>query len=425
MMAMKVFKFGGASVKNAESVRNVASILKMYEESTIVVIISAMGKMTNAFEGIWKSALLRDKTAKEQLQAVQEFHGQIISELFEETPRSLASQLEAIYNELEDRIKNPITAKPNYFYDQIVSNGEIISTLIVSAYLQHIGVSNRWIDARKLVKTDYNYREAKVDWNKTRAQIKAELLPYFESGESRIAVSQGFIGGADHLNTTTLGREGSDYSAAIFAYSLDAEQVSIWKDVPGVLNADPRQYPNAELLSNISYKEAVELAYYGASVIHPKTIQPLQNKNIPLWVKSFVEPEKSGTLIDNNTAADSLIPSFIVKQNQRLISIATRDFAFIVEDNLSDIFHHFANHGVKINIMQNSAINFSVGVDEDEQKLEGLLNDLSNQYEVRYNTPLDLVTIRHFTPEIVDELTKNRNIIVEQRTRNTVRFLIR
>ncbi len=424
-MAMKVFKFGGASVKNAESVRNVASILKMYEESTIVVIISAMGKMTNAFEGIWKSALLRDKTAKEQLQAVQEFHGQIISELFEETPRSLASQLEAIYNELEDRIKNPITAKPNYFYDQIVSNGEIISTLIVSAYLQHIGVSNRWIDARKLVKTDYNYREAKVDWNKTRAQIKAELLPYFESGESRIAVSQGFIGGADHLNTTTLGREGSDYSAAIFAYSLDAEQVSIWKDVPGVLNADPRQYPNAELLSNISYKEAVELAYYGASVIHPKTIQPLQNKNIPLWVKSFVEPEKSGTLIDNNTAADSLIPSFIVKQNQRLISIATRDFAFIVEDNLSDIFHHFANHGVKINIMQNSAINFSVGVDEDEQKLEGLLNDLSNQYEVRYNTPLDLVTIRHFTPEIVDELTKNRNIIVEQRTRNTVRFLIR
>lgn len=424
-MAMKVFKFGGASVKNAESVRNVASILKLYEESTIVVIISAMGKMTNAFESIWKSALLRDKTAKEQLQAVQDFHGQIISELFEETPRSLASQLESIYNELEDRIKNPITAKPNYFYDQIVSNGEIISTLIVSAYLQHIGVSNRWIDARKLVKTDYNYREAKVDWNKTRAQIKAELLPYFESGESRIAVSQGFIGGADHLNTTTLGREGSDYSAAIFAYSLDAEQVSIWKDVPGVLNADPRQYPNAELLSNISYKEAVELAYYGASVIHPKTIQPLQNKNIPLWVKSFVEPEKSGTLIDNNTAADSLIPSFIVKQNQRLISIATRDFAFIVEDNLSDIFHHFANHGVKINIMQNSAINFSVGVDEDEQKLEGLLNDLSNQYEVRYNTPLDLVTIRHFTPEIVAELTENRNIIVEQRTRNTVRFLIR
>lgn len=424
-MAMKVFKFGGASVKNAESVRNVASILKLYEESTIVVIISAMGKMTNAFEGIWKSALLRDKTAKEQLQAVQDFHGQIISELFEETPRSLASQLESIYNELEDRIKNPITAKPNYFYDQIVSNGEIISTLIVSAYLQHIGVSNRWIDARKLVKTDYNFREAKVDWNKTRAQIKAELLPYFESGESRIAISQGFIGGADHLNTTTLGREGSDYSAAIFAYSLDAEQVSIWKDVPGVLNADPRQYPNAELLSNISYKEAVELAYYGASVIHPKTIQPLQNKNIPLWVKSFVEPEKSGTLIDNNTAADSLIPSFIVKQNQRLISIATRDFAFIVEDNLSDIFHHFANHGVKINIMQNSAINFSVGVDEDEQKLEGLLNDLSNQYEVRYNTPLDLVTIRHFTPEIVAELTENRNIIVEQRTRNTVRFLIR
>ena len=419
-----VFKFGGASVKSPEAVRNAAAIVSQYGEKNLVIVVSAMGKTTNALEAIHRSALTGKADVADQSEALKTFHMDIVKALFPEIPKALILELKELFNGLAEAISSVRKGREDYAYDRLVPYGELLSTTIMSHYLRHQGLENRWMDARELVKTDYSYRQAKVDWLLTSTRIKQQVNAYFETGPGKIVVTQGFIGGADSLHATTLGREGSDYSAAIFAYALDAESVSIWKDVPGVLNADPRAFPNAQWLPKISYKEAIELAYYGASVIHPKTVQPLQNKKIPLYVKSFVDPDSPGTLISDDNSEDARTPAFIIKHNQRLISLATKDFSFIAEEHLSHIFRVFGEHGITMNMMQNSAINFSVSVDEDDLKLAGLVKELQQDYEVRYNQALDLLTIRHFNDEIVAELTKGRTRLLEQRTRNTLRLLL-
>ena len=426
MPTVSVFKFGGASVKDARSVANVKAILEKYNADKIAVVVSAMGKTTNAFEKVWKSINEKNRIqAGEELKQIEDFHLAIVEELFPENALKIKIAIQKILEIPKDAIEGKINGKPDYIYDQIVSCGELLSSTIVSHYLNANDTSNQWFDARTIIKTDYHFRSAHVDWPKTQLQVEQTLQSFFQLGDSKIAVTQGFIGGADSLNTTTLGREGSDYSAAILAFALNANQVLIWKDVPGVLNADPKFFPEAEKLDEISYKEAIELAYYGASVIHPKTLQPLQNKKIPLWVKSFKSPEEKGTLIHENTAFDSSRPSFIIKHNQRLISLATKDFSFIVEEHLSEIFHLFAQHKVTINMMQNSAINFSVSVDDDLLRLNALVEELSGKYTIRFNTGLDLLTIRHYDKPTRKKLTANKSILMEQRTRNTYRVVLK
>lgn len=421
-----VFKFGGASVKSAEAIENVAHILKQYPQKNIVVVISAIGKTTNAFEGVWRHLIAKKpQVAKAQFEEIWNDHQAIVQSLFASTPPVLAAKLKNYREQIETLISGGNAAQPDYLYDQLVSFGELFSTTIIAAYLQETGIENQWFDARSIIKTDYAYRHGNVDWVKTKAQVLKNILPYFTQGEGQCAITQGFIGGADALNTTTLGREGSDYSAAILAYSLDADAIYIWKDVPGVLNADPKLFDNVAKRDEISYKEAIELAYYGASVIHPKTVKPLQNKSIPLWVKSFVQPELPGTLIHENSTRDAEMPAFITKANQRLLSLATKDFSFIVEEHLSEIFHLFAQHKASINMMQNSAINFSVAVDDVPERLNPLIEALHRNYAVRFNSGLELLTIRHYNETIIKQLTSGRQKLMEQRTRHTYRVVMK
>lgn len=422
---MQVFKFGGASVKHADAVRNVGAIIQRYPDQSIAVVVSAMGKTTNALEHVVEALRSRSGDSKGLVEEVKAYHRSVIEDLRLEENRELQASCAQLWREVDAHLDKPMLSRPDYLYDQVVSAGELISTLIVHHYLVSLGLTSQWFDSRELIKTDYRFREAHVDWKQTEVRVNSMLKPYLINGGGRIAVTQGFMGAADHLNTTTLGREGSDYSAAILAFALEAESVCIWKDVPGLLNADPKHFEDTQLLPCVSYKEAIELAYYGASVIHSKTVQPLQNKGIPLHVRSFVDPDEPGTLIAESTEYDSLIPSFIVKRNQRLISLSTRDFAFVVEDNLSDIFEHFARHGVQINIMQNSAINFSVSVDDVPEKLDPMIEELHGAYKVLYNRNLELITIRHYTQEVIDRLTQGRTKLVEQRTRHTYRVLVR
>jgi aspartate kinase len=416
---MNVFKFGGASVKDAQGIRNLHSIVSQNSDSELFIVVSAMGKTTNALEQVIESFV--EKTDwKKELDDVFNHHENVLNELLQ-TEGDAHSAIAKIKAYAFAFLEADTDADYDFLYDQIVSLGEILSTKIIAAYLDSVGIKNDWIDARKLIHTDNNYRAANVDWELTQQRITSA----WEWKKNPIVISQGFIGGGDHNRMTTLGREGSDFSAAIFAYCLNAESVCIWKDVDGVLNADPKYFNNAELLPNISYREAVELSYYGASVIHPKTIKPLENKEIPLLVKSFLHPENEGTLINTNTSEDSKIASYIFKENQVLISISAKDFSFIVEEHISDIFQRFAKHRMKINTMQNSAISFSVSVDADRSKLDDLISDLQSNYEVRYNEGLELLTIRHFNEKIANELATGKEILLQQKTRHTLRMLMR
>lgn len=420
---MKVFKFGGASVKNAEAVKNVESVIKLFNDD-LVVVISAMGKTTNGLEKVVESYLNKDGKTLEYLQEVKDFHFNILNDLFTDKNHHIFTEIHNTFVEIEWEIEDEAVREYDYVYDQIVSVGEMLSTKIVSAYLNENGTKNTWLDVRNVIQTDNNYRNAKVDWELTEQFAKKEIQAKFDKGQN-VIITQGFIGSSSELFTTTLGREGSDFSAGILAYCLNAESVTIWKDVPGMLNADPKWFDVTEKLNNISYHEAVELAYYGASVIHPKTIKPLHNKNIPLYVKSFVNPKEEGTIIDKNTTEDSKIPSFIFKMNQVLISISAKDYSFIMEDSLSHIFGLFSDKGVKINLMQNSAISFSVCVDFDNQKTLPLIEELRKEYKVLYNDNLELVTIRHYDEKTIERVTKNKEIIVEQKSRNTGRFVMK
>lgn len=419
---MKVFKFGGASVKDASGVRNVAKILRQYKNDNILVVVSAMGKTTNMLEKVAEAFYYKNAALAEQIKPVREYHFSILNELFSNRNHQVFDIVNNVFAELEWATDGEPAKSYDFEYDQIVSIGEILATRIVSAYLDENEIQNLWLDARDFIHTDDTWRSASVDWETTEKNVHEKLVPLFTTGKTDLVITQGFIGVTSENYTTTLGREGSDFTAAIFAYSLSAKDVTIWKDVPGVLNADPKYFNDTFLLEKISYHDAIELAWFGTSVIHPKTIQPLQRKNIPLYVKSFIETDKPGTLI-TDTENPLQVPSFIFRYNQVLVSIMSVDFSFIVEKHLTDIFRLFSDAGVKINLMQNTAISFSICVDDDRYKIPALITSLQKNYKVVFNTGLELITIRHYNAATIEQLTKNKNILLELKSRNTAQFL--
>jgi aspartate kinase len=419
---MKVFKFGGASVKNAAAVRNVATVIRKFENEQLLIVVSAMGKTTNALEQLAKAYDSGDQETMNKIYLdVKTFHDGVINELLTGNHTHAYDDIGNLFIELECMLEMQPEHDRDTTYDQIVSYGEIISTRIVSAFLNESGIKNRWMDARNFIATDNSYKEGRVDWNITSNMIEKKLKPIVQK---QIVVTQGFIGQSREHLTTTLGREGSDYSAAIFAYGLGANNVTIWKDVDGVMNADPKKFTDAIKIDQLSYTQAIEMAYYGATVIHPKTIQPLKSKNIPLYVKSFINPEQSGTVVSNQVT-EQRNPVIISKANQVLISISSRDFSFIVEDNLSKIFHIFAEHNVKLNLMQNSAISFSVCVENAGEQIDQLLNDLNIDYNIHTQYNLEMYTVMYYNDETVQKLIHGREQLMEQRTRNTLQMVLK
>ncbi len=422
MQRVKVFKFGGASVKNAEAVRNVATVLDRFKGEPLLIVVSAMGKTTNAMERLASAYFQKEESVKNQIYLeIKQFHQEIIQDLLKNSISHSYDDIENLFIELECLLETEPEFDFSFNYDQIVGYGELFSTRIVSAFLNEYGIKNRWMDARNFISTDNTYREGKVNWDLTATIMDKKLHPIVQK---QMVVTQGFIGQAKDYTTTTLGREGSDYSAAIFAFGLKAESVTIWKDVAGVMNGDPKKFEAAIKLDELSYSHAIEMAYYGATVIHPKTIQPLQSKNIPLHVKSFLNPDTAGTLV-SNVVEENRIPAFISKSEQFLFSIASRDFSFIVEDNLSRIFSIFASHGVRINLMQNSAISFTVCVDNKGEEINRLKDELSIHYHIRTNQNAELVTIMNYDEASIQSVIKGKEILMEQRTRSTIQFVIK
>lgn len=421
---MKVLKFGGASVKDAEAVRNLAQIVKKYEGSPLMLIISAMGKTTNALEELANSHYYRKANTESILHKIKDFHFNILQELFREKTHPIYTDIHNSFVEIEWQLEDEPVGTFDFEYDQMVSIGEMLSTKIVYAYLQSQNMDVKWWDVRDLIRTDNSYRNAKVDWETTTKLIHNQLAPFLRDANA-IAITQGFVGGTSENFNATLGREGSDFSAAIFANVLNAEEMIIWKDVEGMLNADPKYFNKTKKLNNISYLEAVELAYYGASIIHPKTIKPLENKQIPLYVKSFLNPMAAGSLINSNTASDSLVPSYIFKVNQVLISLSTKDYSFVAEDSLSRIFNCFSTLGISVHLMQNSAISFSVCIDYEEVKFKQLLSELGTEFKISFNTEVELLTVRHYDESTLNSLTKGKSILVEQRSRKTARLVMK
>ncbi|WP_293957402.1 MULTISPECIES: aspartate kinase [unclassified Sphingobacterium] len=418
---MQVFKFGGASVKDAESVRNSARIISKYKGDALLVVISAMGKMTNLLERLTKEYVNNTGNQLQTLDEAKQFHFRILQELFPEGEHPIFDEVANCFVEIEWILEEEPQDSYDYLFDQIVSMGELISTKIVAAYVAFIGEKVRWIDARDYIFTDNTYREGVVDWNKTEEKIRTDLPAILDE---YIVITQGFLGSTSENFTTTLGREGSDYSAAIFASCLNAENVTIWKDVPGVLNADPKWFEKTELIPELSYTDAIELTYYGATVIHPKTIKPLQNKKIALNVRSFVDPDSPGTMI-RSTNQTLPVPSFIFKVNQIFISISPRDFSFIVEDNLRDIFNLFHEHRIKINMMHNTAINFTVSVDDTGKNVVDLINELEQRFKVKYESGLELITIRYYNQETIDRVLVDKEVISELKDTYTCQLLVK
>lgn len=414
---MKIFKFGGASVKDAEGVRNVASVLKAVGYKNTLIVVSAMGKTTNAMELVIKNYFENKTELQSALQDVKKFHNQILLDLFDNERHPVFEAVKSLFIELESFLKINKSPDYNFVYDQTIGYGELLSTTVISYYLNEIGLTNNWIDVRGLIKTDNYYRRANVDWDETQQHITSAL------DASVLYITQGFLGSDANNFTTTLGREGSDYTAAIFAYCLNASSVTIWKDVPGVLNADPRYFENAQLLHQISYREAIELAFYGASVIHPKTLQPLQRKEIPLFVKSFLNPEESGTCVTKGKALEPEIPCFIVKRNQVLISLSSLDFSYIVEENISDIFSLLHLYKMKVDVIQNSAISFSVCLENTYNNLDKLLQHLKAKFKVTCNKNVNLYTVRHFNEEAIRSLEKDKTVLLKQLTQETVQIV--
>ena len=410
---MKVYKFGGASVKGAEGIRNISQLLLNEGKEPLAIVVSAMGKTTNMLEKVVNDYYDRNTP---NLDEVKHYHYAILEELFNKS-HSIFDEVNNLFVEIEWAIEDSPTSTYAYEYDQIVSVGELLSTKIVSAFLDQEGFANKWIDARDIIRTDNTYRNARIDWQLTQQQIAKHI------SNNGVFLTQGFIGCTTENFTTTLGREGSDFTAAILGFALEAEEVTIWKDVDGMLNADPRYFEDAKLLHQLSFAEAIELAYFGAKVIHPKTIQPLKEKNISLRVKSFLNPKEEGTVICEDAEMKPFMPSFIIKENQILISISANDLSFIVEDHLSYIFSLFAKYGLAINMMQNSAVSFSVCVDNDSQKTLPLISELKEGFKVQYNDQLKLCTIRHYDQAAIDKVVDEKNILVEQKSRQTIQFV--
>lgn len=418
---MKVFKFGGASVKDAGGVRNLARMLGHFPDNDLLIVVSAMGKTTNALEEV-VHAHQEARDARPLIGALRGTHA-VALEAVAPHGREAAAALAASFAALEKHVERPAIWPYDQDYDHIVSFGEIWSTLIVAAHLNHAGLPAQWLDAREVVATDALHRAARVDWEHSAMQAGAVHKLMSRQRPARV-ITQGFIGRSAGAQTTTLGREGSDFSAAIFAWLLDAESVTIWKDVQGMFNADPNRFPGTRLLPHISYREAIELSYFGASVIHPRTLQPLQQKGIPLYVRSFLDLGAPGTTIDAGGEGDGLVPSFIAKPGQLLISISPRDLSFVVEENLHHIFGLFARAGVRIDLMQNSALAFSVATD-DSPRSRALIEELRRDYHVLYNDGCELLTVRHFDEATLERLLRDRIPLVEQRSRNTARFVLK
>jgi len=418
---MQVFKFGGASVKSAENIRNVVSIIEKYKESELLVVVSAIGKTTDKLAKITTNYFKQEGDYFSLLEDLKNEHFQILNELFEDHNNPIFDDIANTFVEVEWILEEEPQDEFDYLFDQIVSVGELLSTKIVAAYGNYKNVPIQWVDARDYILTDNNYQEARVDWEKTEEKIRKDL-PFIL--DDKVIVTQGYIGSTSENFTTTLGREGSDYSAAIFAASLNAENITIWKDVPGVLNADPKWFERTELIPELSYTDAIELTYYGATVIHPKTIKPLQNKKITLNVRSFLNPEEPGTQI-KTTNQTLPVPSFIFKVNQVFINIQPRDFSFIVEDNLSHIFDLFHKNKIKINMMHNSAISFSVSVDDTGENVMKLLTELEKRYKVSMEKGLELITIRYYNQETIDRVLVNKEIIRELKDSYTCQMLVK
>jgi len=418
---MRVFKFGGASVKDAEAVKNLATVLKTNNTSELLIVLSAMGKTTNALEQLAEAYFHKSNTKYTLYKQIKDFHTQIIAGLLHAASENAYNDIENLFIELECLLEDEPENNFDLVYDQIVSYGEIFSSRIVSTYLNECNIKNRWMDCRNFITTDNNYREAKIDWTITGNKILHKLQPIVKK---QMVVTQGFIGINKDNFTTTLGREGSDYSAAIFAYGLNAENVTIWKDVDGVMNADPKLFTDAVKINALSYPKAIEMAYYGATVIHPKTIQPLQSKNIPLYVKSFINPSADGTVVGVSKNTQDHLPAYIYKQNQILISISSKDFSFIVEDNLSQIFSVLAQLKINVNLMQNSAISFSFCADNNHQKIILLKQSLQNNFNIAENSNVKLLTISNYNEEILKKLITENKVLLEQRTRKNVQFVL-
>ena len=422
---MKIYKFGGASLKNTKvSFENIYEILK--NEKNLIIVISAIDKTTNALEKLVDAYFDNDEfNFKKILNNITDFHINFAKNLYNNDLRNehLRSSMKFIEDLLSD-YWNFISFKFEFYYDELYDNvvkaGEIISSFLVAEYLKYKQLQIEWVDIQKIIITTANHRDAKVIWKKSKKKVKDRF-----SNNNSIFVTQGFIGKSANGANTTLGREGSDYTAAALGYLLNAESVTVWKDVPGIMNADPVIFPEiAQKIDTLSFNEAIELAFYGAKIIHPKTIKPLENKNIPLYVKSFLNPELEGTTIKYLDFKLNLTPVYILKENQILISITPKDFSFIVEKNMSKIFAIFAKENIKVNIIQNSAISFSATIDKNVRNFSHLISKLQKEYIVKYNENLDLITIRYYNDEAIAKITKGRTILLEQRSRNTARFVL-
>ncbi|HRZ31141.1 MAG TPA: aspartate kinase [Flavobacterium sp.] len=414
---MKIFKFGGASVKDADGVKNVLSVLEKVGYEDVLLVISAMGKTTNALEVVIKNYFDKSEALNASVQEVRKYHNQILLELFEDDKHPVFKAINSHFEDLDYFLSHNKSPNYNFVYDQVVSYGELVSTTIVSHFFNYSGLKNNWIDVRQFIKTDATYRDALVDWEQTQKLISKGVK------KKALNITQGFLGSDENNFTTTLGREGSDYTAAIFAYCLNAESVTIWKDVPGVLNADPRYFENAILLNQISYREAIELAFYGATVIHPKTLQPLQRKEIPLFVKSFVNPLLPGTKVSKGADLEPHTSCFIVKKNQLLISLSSIDFSFIMEENISEIFALFHHYKIKVSLIQNTAISFSVCIEDKFGYFPELKTILSKKFKVSYNENVSLYTIRHFTEKAAQMVEQNKTVLVKQISRETMQVV--
>jgi len=414
---MRVFKFGGASIKDPQAIRNVLHVLKTVGFENSLIIASAMGKTTNALEVVINNYFKNPDELKHAIQVVKDYHLEIVNDLFQDKKHLIFDKVNVLFSELDYFLSNNKSPNYNFVYDQVVCYGEVLSTTILSFFFNQENIENVWIDSRNLIKTDTTYRDAIVDWEKTENNIQNQIQ------SEKLYITQGFIGSDPNHFSVTLGREGSDYSAAIFAYCLNAKSVTIWKDVPGVLNADPRYFEDAILLNQISYREAIELAFYGASVIHPKTLQPLQRKQIPLYVKSFVNPTLPGTSVSEGAILSPFVPCFIVKKKQLLISISSKDFSFIMESQVGDIFKWFGEQHIKVNVIQNSAISFTVCVEDKFCNFDTLQEELSKNFNVSLNENVSLYTIRHFNEKAAKSVIDGKKVLLQQVNLETMQIV--
>lgn len=414
---MRIFKFGGASVKDANGVRNVYDVLQKVGFDDVLLVVSAMGKTTNGLEVVVKRYFEKSPDLSHAIREIKEYHHAIMLDLFEDENNMVFNAVNKHFSDIDSFFNVNKSPNYNYVYDQIVSMGEILSTTILSHYFSFKGIENNWVDVRNLIKTDTTYRDAVVDWKETETLISTSI------NQNILNITQGFLGSDPNYFTTTLGREGSDYTAAIFAYCLNAESVTIWKDVPGVLNADPRYFEDTTLLNQISYREAIELAFYGASVIHPKTLQPLQNKEIPLYVKSFINPLLAGTSVSKGADLEPATSCFIVKKEQKLISLSSKDFSFIMEDNISEIFGHLSQFKIKVSLIQNTAISFTICVEDKFEKTAELTAILNEKFNVEVTENVSLYTIRHFSDQAIAKVEAGKKVLVKQLATETVQIV--